>query len=206
MAWKPDYITDTELKSFLRIDDTDDDTELGFAITAGSRAVDRATNRQFGKTDEAESRLYTAEWSRRLRRWVIVIDDIQTTTGLAINADLDDDGTFDDEIDDYDLEPINAAKKGKPYERIVVKPDSTNHPSELRNGVQVAVDQWGWDAVPDTVKQATLLQSSRFHARRFSPYGVAGSPDTGSELRLLARVDPDVAVALSDYVRRWGAV
>jgi hypothetical protein len=46
-----------------------------------------------------------------------------------------------------------------------------------------------------------MLQASRFYARRDSPYGVAGSPDLGSEVRLLSKVDPDVAVSLADYVR-----
>jgi hypothetical protein len=58
---------------------------------------------------------------------------------------------------------------------------------------------WGWTAVPVAVKQATLLQASRFFSRRHSPYGVAGSPELGSEIRLLARVDPDVGVSLRDY-------
>jgi hypothetical protein len=58
------------------------------------------------------------------------------------------------------------------------------------------------------VEQATLLQASRFHARRFSPYGVAGSPELGSELRLLAKLDADVELALSkaQLVRWWAAV
>ena len=51
-------------------------------------------------------------------------------------------------------------------------------------------------------QEATLLQASRLAARRDSPFGVAGSPDAGSEMRLLARVDPDVAVALEPYRRR----
>jgi hypothetical protein len=55
--------------------------------------------------------------------------------------------------------------------------------------------------VPSAVKLATRLQASRFMARRDSPYGVAGSPDAGSEIRLLSRVDPDVAVALRGFSR-----
>jgi hypothetical protein len=60
---------------------------------------------------------------------------------------------------------------------------------------------WGWTAVPTSVKQATLLQASRFHKRRHAPFGVAGSPEMGSEIRLLSRVDPDVSVALRDFNR-----
>jgi len=45
-------------------------------------------------------------------------------------------------------------------------------------------------------KVATVLQANRLLKRRHAPFGVAGSPELGSELRLLARVDPDVAVSL----------
>jgi len=69
----------------------------------------------------------------------------------------------------------------------------------------ITANPWGWSAVPVPVKEATYLQASRFHSRRDSPYGIAGSPDQGSELRLLSRVDPDVAVSLSDFVRWWAA-
>ena len=66
---------------------------------------------------------------------------------------------------------------------------------------------WGWPAVPTSVKVATLLQASRFAIRRDSPYGIAGSPSEGSELRLLAAVDPDVKVAIGKkYRREWWAV
>jgi hypothetical protein len=64
---------------------------------------------------------------------------------------------------------------------------------------------FGWTAIPDLVISATLLQAGRFASRRDSPYGIAGSPDTGSELRLLDKVDPDVAVMLAPLTRWWGA-
>ena len=44
-------------------------------------------------------------------------------------------------------------------------------------------------------------EASRWFARRNSPYGIAGSPEMGSELRLLAKLDPDVAVMLAGKVR-----
>lgn len=62
------------------------------------------------------------------------------------------------------------------------------------------------DPIPAGVTQACLLQASRFFARRYSPFGIAGSPENGSELRLLSRVDPDVAVVLAPYRVWWGAV
>jgi hypothetical protein len=40
--------------------------------------------------------------------------------------------------------------------------------------------------------------------RRDSPYGVAGTGGDGNPLRLMAKVDPDVEVALRPYRRTWG--
>lgn len=206
MAWKPSYVSTAELRKFARISDNDDDTELDFAIAAASRAVDNHTHRQFGLLDDAEARYYPAEWDRRRKRWIIEIDDLMDDTGLTVNADLDDDGTYDDEIDDYRLEPRNAEAKDRPWTRIMVKPDSEHRPGGNENDLVEVNATFGWSDVPDAVKKATLLQANRFHFRRFSPAGVAGSPETGSEVRLLARLDPDVKVSLSDYIRWWGAV
>jgi hypothetical protein len=200
MVWAPDYVTAAELKSFLRITDSEDDAELALAITTASRAADRHCHRQFGNVASEEARKYTACWDRRRRRWVVELDDLHDSDDLTVETA---DG---DAIDVYTLEPVNAAFTGKPYQRLVVDPDSAAKPTSETHGVTATSPNWGWAAVPVPVEQGTLLQASRFHARRFSPYGVAGSPEQGSELRLLARLDPDVAVSLGGFVRWWAAV
>lgn len=197
MPWAPDYVSETELAAFKRIGDTDDNLQLALAVTAASRAVDNHTNRQFGKVDVAEQRRYTAEWDRRRNRWVIEIDDLMDDTGLDVQVEA---GT----ITAFTLEPVNAAQKGRPWTRLVVDPDSAVKPTGQEHGV-TALAPWGWTAIPDTIRESTLLQASRLDFRRFAPAGVAGSPETGSEVRLLARVDADVAVTLSPYIRWWGA-
>lgn len=198
MAWAPDYITSAELKSFVGIDGTADDAQVAVAVTAASRAIDTHTHRQFGAVAAAEERFYTAKWDRRLWRWVVEVDDFMTTTNMVVSVDA---GT----ITAFTKEPVNAAAKGRPWEQLVIDTDSSIVPTTERHGVSVTAI-WGWSAVPSAVKQATYLQASRFLARRDSPFGIAGSPELGSELRLLARVDPDVAVSLTSYVRRWAGV
>jgi uncharacterized phiE125 gp8 family phage protein len=193
----------TDLKGFVNISDSADDAYLALAIEAASRAVDRHTNRQFGSVSPAQQRFYTARWDRRRCRWVVDIDDLMTVTNLDPRVQ-DVDGNDLGAIDDYTLEPRNAAQTGRPWTQLVVRPTSTHTPT---GGVdEVAITAlWGWTAVPDTVEQATLLQASRIFSRRKSPFGIAGSPDLGSELRLLAKVDADVAVALGPYIRWWGS-
>jgi len=203
MTWQPDYATVAELKAYVRIEvaDTADDTTLGLAITAASRAVDLTTYRQFGLVAAPEARTYTAHWDRLRLRWVIEIDDLMTTTGLTVTTAA---GT----ITAYTKQPTNAAQEGRPWTRLVVQPSSAvqpPYPPNDEDGVTVTA-QWGWSAVPNTVKQATLLQASRLFSRRNAPFGVAGSPDLGSEMRLLEKVDPDVAVTLGAYTRFWPAV
>lgn len=197
MAWAPDYVTTTDLKSFIRITDAVDDAALAQAISAASRAIDQYCNRQFGQVAYPETRYYTAKYDRRRCRWVVFMDDVMAVTGFAVQVDAG-------AVDVYDMKPVNAAVKSEPWTFLVVDPSSTHRPLGTEDEVSITA-QWGWTSVPTAVKEACLLQANRFFERRLSPYGVAGSPDVGSELRLLARLDPDVSVALNPYRRWWAA-
>lgn len=195
MAWAPDYITLTELRNFLRVpvDNTDDDVELALDIAAASRAIDLQCNRQFGSSAGSETRTYPAEWRSDKGRWVVVTDDFfGTPTAVTVDSV---------EVVGYRSAPLNAAALGRPFERIELAADSSVVPAWPDYEVAVTVNPWGWSAFPPTIKMAARLQASRFASRRDSPYGVAGSPDLGNELRLLARLDADVAVMVAAYSR-----
>lgn len=194
MAWAPDYVTLAALKLYLRITDTADDADLAVAITAASRAIDDHCNRQFGKVAAAEARVYTARPDYERGVWVVDIDDLDDVTGLVVMA-----GTS--AITLYSLEPVNAVLKGKVWTQLVVSADSAVQPTGTANEMTIT-GKWGWTTSPVTIGQAARLQASRFFSRRNSPYGIAGSPDQGSELRLLSRVDPDVGVSLRGYRRQ----
>ncbi len=188
MAWAPDYVTDEDLRVYLRVDDLDDDVQAALAITAASRAIDDHCNRQFGQIDVPAERRYTAWPDYERCRWVVTIDDLMTTTGLVVEVA----GT---PVTAYQLEPVNATADGRPWTSLAFTDASEATPTGAVHEVSI-VARWGWSAVPGTVPEATLLQASRFVKRRDAPFGVAGSPELGSEMRLLAKVDPDVAVAL----------
>ena len=195
MAWAPDYCTLAELKSFVDIDDIDDDAELAIAITAASRAIDEHTNRQFGLLAAAELWSYTAWPDYDRGRWVVDIDDLMTVTGLIVEVPTVGTTTA------FTNEPVNAGAQGRPWTRLVFDADSAVTPTVTNNYAVNVTGKFGWTAVPVPVKQAALLQAARFSFRRGSPHGIAGSPDQGSEMRLLARVDPDVGVSLRGLVR-----
>lgn len=189
MTWAPDYVTVALLKSYLRIDDTVDDAFIALWITTASRNVDDFTHRQFGKTT-LEARTYPSVWDRRAGVYVAEVDDLQDLTGLSITA-----GSTVLTTDGYDLRPLNNAQMGKPYERL--------HSAVGGDLAMTAV--WGWSAVPAAVSTGLLLQAARLAARRDSPFGVAGSPSEGSEIRLLAQLDPDFKTSLKPLVRNWWA-
>lgn len=195
MAWAPNYADAADdFGSYVDIDDLEDAAEAELAVAAASRGIDAHCHRQFGKVDEPEERFYPAAYRCG---WVIDIDDLMTTDGLVVTVD----GTV---VTNYVLKPRNSPQKDRPWTRLHFTDESEAVPSAVGEEVS-AVAPWGWSAIPPTVKNATLLQTARFFKRRQAPFGVAGSAEFGSELRLLSKIDPDVAVMLRPY-RRIGPI
>lgn len=191
MTWAPDYVTAAQLKSYLKIQHDDDDLWLANWATAVSRNVDDFCSRQFGQVASAETRYYKPTWDRNECKTYLYLDDLQDITDFQL---FDPDGT---EIvsGDYTLGPRNNLAKGKPYEYVTVE---TRYTSEMSaNGL------WGWSSVPASIPTAIYIQGSRLAARRDSPWGIAGSPTDGTEIRLLAQLDPDFKTTLKPYIRKW---
>lgn len=187
MSWAPDYITPSQLKEYTRISDDLDNTQVALACTAASRAVDGACGRQFGKVSASTTWLFTARWDNSRRRWFVPIEDLSSGSGMVVEVD----GVA---VTSYTLLPTRAVDKGKVFTELVFG-ESVSVSSDI-DAISITSDKWGWSSVPSVAEMASLLQGSRFMARRDSPYGIAGSPDTGSELRLLSRLDPDVRMML----------
>jgi hypothetical protein len=197
MAWQPDYIALSDLKSFVGggIAGTSDDVVLAAAITAASRAVDNHCGRQFGKVDFQTARIY----EQPSGCYTFVIDDLMDTNDITVSTDLADDQTYATAITDFRFYPLNALADGEPYTKLRIGDGVSCGPLRI-------FAWWGWQDVPADVKYATLLQASRFFFRKDAAFGILGSPEMGSELRLLAKVDADVAVLLSGRRRMWGSV
>ena len=189
MPWAPDYLTVAELKAYLDIGDTVDDALLAVWCTAASRAADDVCNRQFGKVAAPVARVYRRRpvYDHTNCLWLVDIDDVQDTTGMTIagTAYASSGAT---------LLPDNAPGNGAPWERLGFMYCPTMP--------LTVVASWGWTAVPAAVTAAVRLQANRWNARRRSPFGVAGSPENGNELRLLARRDPDFMTVLRGLARR----
>lgn len=198
------YATLSELKGFVGIGDADeaDDVVLQDALDSASAQVDAFCDRTF----EADAMVTTRDYMIRTTGQLDV-DPISTTTGLIVQADQDNDGTFETTwtIDtDFRLEPINAAANGEPWTRLVALGTRWFPRLNYRPGVRVTA-KFGWPGgtAPAPVKHAVLIQASRLFKRKDAPFGVAGSVEFGSEIRLLAKLDPDVESLVRPYRRQW---
>jgi hypothetical protein len=193
VGWAPDYVTTEELNDYFSsgaIEPPEEDyvdTDAPRVIATASRIVDRHCRRQFGLT-EPETRRYAAARGSVTR---VAIDDLMSADDLVVTIA----GVALTEPDDgWDLWPLNAPQRGIPWTALRL--------TGWLGACTVSITApWGWTEVPEAVKAATLLQAARLLIRRDSPYGIAGSLADGSEHRLLAKVDPDVAVSLAPYRR-----
>lgn len=198
------YATLEALKVFVGIpdDDTADDTVLTLALDSASAQIDAFCDRTFTADSMATIRDYSVA-----QTGYVDVDPISTTTGLVVQSDDNNDGTFETTwtIDtDFRLEPINAAAHGEPWTRLVALGTRWFPRLAYRPGVRVTA-KFGWPGgtAPAAVENAALIQASRLFKRKDSPFGVAGSVEFGSEIRLLAKLDPDVESLLRQYRRNW---
>jgi len=195
-----DYCTLSELKQSLRITDNVDNGLLSAAITAASGWVDGYCERTF---EAAGTAITSRDFVPTGRMEVLVIDDAVQVTQVAIDDDLD--YSFGEVLttDDYQLEPVGQRAGGVtfPYNRIRPMEDGY-WPLDLPMGratVRVT-GRFGWEATPDVVKQATILQAARLFTRLDSPLGVAGFGEMGA-MRVSRFVDPDVETLLRPFRR-----
>lgn len=185
MPWAPDYITVEDLAPWLN--DYRDDPEMNEiyeqSIGAASRLVDDWCNRQFGQVAAAEARQYPVLAGR------CQIDDLMVSPTSVVGADGQAQTGFQ-------LGPVNAPQTGRAWTSLSLAEGATDQ------AYVTVTAQWGWTSVPPAVKQACLMQAARFAKRKDSPFGISGSPQAQGELRLLARLDPDVQTSLTAFRRR----
>lgn len=140
------------------------------ALNAGSRAIDNYCGREFYTT--TGTRLFAARSTAR-----VDVDDIATTTGLVVETDDNNDGTYPTTW------TINADFLCYPYNTLpvtqLVAVGSRTIPITTRPAVRVTAT-FGRDAVPEPVRQACLMVSADLWKRRETPLGTqAGSMEFG---------------------------
>ena len=193
MAITNGYCTLAEVKAALRLTDNVDDSLIENAIEGASRRIDGVTGRWFYKTASTAVSQYPVD------SYNVSVQDMANTS-IIVKTDDDGDGTFENTWTqgvDYQLEPLNAGLNGRPYRRIVAIGGKT-FPLQYNPDpalVQVTAE-WGWQAVPDDVREAAVLLSIRGFARYNAALGVVGFADMAIQVRA---VDPDVRDLLAPY-------
>ncbi len=193
------YITRDELKaaSNIAVADLADDSSIDIAIEAASRAIDEHCHRFFYKAPElgTQDRFYESDQD------LLIVDDIISPPEQVIIAFASSPGSYVEPSVDLRLYPANAQLEGKPFTHL--KPDKARFPAGLKRGVLARITaQFGWPAVPPAIRQATMIQASRFFQRRTAPFGISGSPEMG-QMRLLSKLDPDVEMLVMPFVKGW---
>jgi hypothetical protein len=198
------YCTLSEAKAVLDIDDTTDDAEIEDCVETASRDADDycGPGRKFWQDTTVVDRKY---WPTNAR--VLYVDDISTTTGLVVKIDDDDDGTFETTLTintDYIVAPVNAAAEFpvRPFTQIVLLDGALSGWQRLSSGrpyVQVTA-KFGWSAVPEQVKRATLLQTKLLFKADDTTFGTFQAGIDGTA-RNVPRMDPVAAARLERFVR-----
>lgn len=189
MPWAPVYATLQQGRDYLRVPagDTADDLFLQALLTAASRAVDEACHRQFGSAPGTRHYpMSAAAPTLDGSGWQVEVDDVPDPASASVQV-----GGATVAVTWW---PPNAVADGRPHTavRLAAAPAAD---------IAVTADPFGWAATPAQASNAVLLQTARWWVRRESPYGIAGSPTEGSELRLLSRLDPDVSTMLVGLAR-----
>lgn len=189
------YVTLAELKAALRITDSVDDILLNLSITVATSYVNEYCQRVFTPATAPTQRFYVPTG----RMEILQIDDAAEVLEVATDEDLD--RTFTEILApiDFELHPINPTTSGIVYPYVAIRPQEDGYWPVYQSRATVRVTaEFGWAAVPDSVREAALLQASRLFTRLESPLGVAGFGDMGA-MRVSFKGDPDVMMLLAPF-------
>jgi len=177
------YATLTQIKNYMSISDNTDNDLLEDLIESASRSIDRMANRRFYLDTTASARLY-----RAYSDIFVYIDDIGTTSSLAVALDINGNGTYTKTLtlnQDYILDPLTASSLGRPFTQLTMVSNTETWPifpgltqNGLRPGVQVTA-RWGWPSVPDDINMACLILTADLYKRKDAPGGILGLGDLG---------------------------
>jgi hypothetical protein len=200
------YISAADLKSYIGLTGSGQDTNISNAITAASRQIDRICNRRFWQDSSVQVKTFTP-----ISNIFLEVPDISTTTGLIVKLDTTDDGSYDKTLTintDFIVMPTNPILLGtgsgehKPYTeiRILNTRSSERFDPSIINNVQITA-KYGFAIVPEAIEQATRIQALRLFKRKDTPYNVFGNDETGT-IELFNKFDPDAMALLKDYRRQ----
>lgn len=197
------YVDKEDLKGMIGLSGTSQDNNIDNAINASSRLIDQITGRHFYKSQSVQIKYFTPN-----NPFILDVPDIAHTTGLIVQLDTTDDGSYDKTITldtDFYLKPLDVVDldgdNDIPFQTLVIfdRRSSERFDPDIVRNIKITA-KWGFNAVPDAIKQACLLQSSRLWKRKDSPFSTYGSSETG-ERELFQKMDPDAKTLIKPYIR-----
>ena len=179
------------VRSYLGIPSSDSSqtAAINAAIAASDKEIDQITGRTFVVPSGATAKTFIP-----YDDYTLYVDDVAQLTGLVVKEDTTLDGTYDTTLTittDYVVNGNNA-----PY-RVIKRVDGDTWPRDRygRPTVEVTAFYGYGMAVPDQIKQCSLVIAARLYQRRSSPLGFqAGSVDVG--FVRISRTDPEVIALL----------
>jgi hypothetical protein len=200
------YITADELREYIGSDTTNFEGLADSAVTVASQKVDAMCDRTFTPDSTATARVFDP-----LNTWCAPVDDFWTTTGLIVKTDDGGNGTYSTTWTlntDFILAPNNGRQGG-----ITGWPYTEIRPLNSRGFytwfgirrppfIQVTA-KWGWAAVPDAVKIASLMLAAQTFKMKDAPDGYVGLDGWGP---VRIKENPAVRDILSPYMRAQIAV
>jgi hypothetical protein len=197
------YVDKDDLKGMIGLTGSGQDNNIDNAINASSRLIDQITGRHFYKSESVQVKHFTPN-----NEYILDVPDIANTTGLIVQLDTTDDGSHDKTITldtDFYLKALNVTDMegdyNIPYQSLVIldRRSSERFDPDIVKQVKITAI-WGWENIPDAIKQATLLQASRLWKRKDSPFSTYGSSETG-EMELFQKMDPDAKTLVRPYIK-----
>ena len=197
------YVDKDDLKGMIGLTGSGQDNNIDNAINASSRLIDQITGRHFYKSESVQVKHFTPN-----NEYILDVPDIANTTGLIVQLDTTDDGSHDKTITldtDFYLKALNVTDMegdyNIPYQKLVIldRRSAERFDPDIVKQVKIPAI-WGWDNIPDAIKQATLLQASRLWKRKDSPFSTYGSSETG-EMELFQKMDPDAKTLVRPYIK-----
>ena len=185
------YTSQALVKAYLGIPSStsSENTAIDNAIAAADAEIDQITGRTFVVPSGATAKTFIP-----YDDYTLYVDDVAQLTGLVVKEDTNLDGTYDTTLTittDYVVDGNSA-----PY-RVIKRVDGDMWPRDRygRPTVEVTAFYGYAMAVPDQIKQCSLVIAARLYQRRSSPLGFqAGSVDVG--FVRISRPDPEVIALL----------
>ena len=197
------YTTLAERKIYSGLSGSGQDTNLENAINGASMQIEAIPGRFFYQTS-SESKFFTP-----VNVIFLEVPDISTPSGLVVQLDTTDDGSYDKTLTidtDFYLKPIDAGnqvdgEEFAPITEIAILDTRSSErfdPTIVKN-VKITA-QFGYSAVPKSIKQATLIQGLRLFKRKDAPFNILGNEQTG-QIELFNKVDPEERELIKGYIK-----